>query len=119
MRGRKGNAAGKMGGRPRMIAEAGLPLHPSGKCPIIMTAEETALRFLPAAMPAQFHKNGSKEPFLWNPVIVTMRISTGAPLRSRRGCKALDNLVQNLAPEQSQWTLKALAFKAFGFVQYA
>ena len=27
--------------------------------------------------------------------------------------------VQTLAPEQSQWTLKAFAFKACGFGQYA
>ena len=31
---------------------------------IIMSAESTALRFIPAAAAAQFHKNGPKEPFL-------------------------------------------------------
>ena len=40
-----------------------------------MSTEETALRFLRAAVAAQFHKNGSFEPLLWNSAIVAMRIS--------------------------------------------
>ena len=54
---------------------------------IIMSTEETALRFLRAAVAAQFHKNGSFEPLLWNSAIVAMRISTGALWRSRGRCK--------------------------------
>ena len=50
---------------------------------ILMSTEETALRFIRAAVAAQFHKNGCFEPFLWNSAIVTVRISTGAPQHSR------------------------------------
>ena len=50
---------------------------------IIMSAEETASRFLPAAVAAQFHKSGFFEPFLWNSAIAAMRISTEAPRLSR------------------------------------
>ena len=78
---------GRRRGKAPKIAEAGFPLHPSGKYPIIMSTEETALRFLRAAVAAQFHKNGSFEPLLWNSAIVAMRISTGAPQRSRGRCK--------------------------------
>ena len=60
---------------------------------IIMPTEETALRFLRAAVAARFHKNGSFEPLLWNSAIAAMRISTGAPQRSRGRCKVLDNFV--------------------------
>ena len=52
-----------------------------------MSAEETALRFLRAAA-AQFHKNGAFAPLLWNSAIAAMRISTGAPQRSRGRRKA-------------------------------
>ena len=41
--------AGKTEGESPENREAGFSLHPSGKCPIIMFAEETALRFLRAA----------------------------------------------------------------------
>ena len=54
---------------------------------IIMPTEETALRFLRAAVAAQLHKNGSFEPLLWNSAIVAMRISTGAPRRYSGRCK--------------------------------
>ena len=43
------------------------------------------MRFIRAAVSAQFHKNGHFEPLLWNSVIVTMRISVGA--RTNGGCK--------------------------------
>ena len=52
-----------------------------------MPAEETALRFIRAAVAAQSHKNGSFDPFLWTSAIVTMRIPTGAPQHSRGRCK--------------------------------
>ena len=61
---------------------------------IIMPTEETALRFLRAAVAAQFHKNGSFEPLLWNLAIVAMRISTGAPQRSRGRCKVFEQFRQ-------------------------
>ena len=48
-----------------------------------MSTEETALRFLRAAAAAQFHETGSFAPLLWNSAIAAMRISTGAPQRSR------------------------------------
>ena len=60
---------------------------------IIMPTEETALRFPRTAVAARFHKNGSFEPLLWNSAIAAMRISTGAPQRSRGRCKVLDNFV--------------------------
>ena len=82
----------------------------------IMSTEETALRFLRAAVAAQFHKNGSFEPLLWNAAIVVMRISTGGLRRSRGRCKVLDNFVQNPCTGTK---LQALAFKACSFVQYA
>ena len=63
------------------------PLLPPESCANIMSTEETALRFLCAAVAAQFHKNGSFEPLLWNAAIVAMRISAGAPQRSRGRCK--------------------------------
>ena len=47
----------------------------------ILSAEETALRFLRAAVAAQFHKNGSFEPLLWNSAIAAMRISIGKTVR--------------------------------------
>ena len=59
---------------------------PRGRA-MILSADETALRFLRAAAAAQFHQNGSFAPLLWNSAIVAMRISTGAPRRSRGRCK--------------------------------
>ena len=49
-----------------------------------------------------------------------MLISTGALRRISGRCKVFRQFTsKNLALEQSQMALKALAFKAFGFVQYA
>ena len=81
-----------------------------------MSAEATALRFLRAAVAAQFHKNGCSEPFLWNSAIVAMRISTGAPQHSRGKRRVLDNFVQKPCTGTK---LQALAFKACSFVHYA
>ena len=83
---------------------------------MIIFMEETVLRFLPAAVAAQFHKNGCFEPFLWNSAIVTMRISTGAPRHSRGRRKVLDNFVQKPFTGTKP---QALPFKACGFVPYA
>ena len=46
----------------------------------MMSAEETALRFLRAAGAAQLHKSGSFERLLWNSAIAAMRLP-----RERRG----------------------------------
>ncbi len=70
---------------PAVPSNCSFPFSPD--CAIILSAEETALRFLRAAAAAQFHKNGSLEPLLWNSAIVAMRISTGASQRSRGRCK--------------------------------
>ena len=55
-----------------------LPLLTEG---MILSTEETALRFLPAAVAAQFHKNGCFEPFLWNSAIVAMRNKANQPCK--------------------------------------
>jgi len=52
-----------------------------------MFAESTALRLIRAAYAAQFHKNGSFRPFLWNSDIVTMRISIDAARRVNGRCR--------------------------------
>ena len=44
---------------------------------IIMSTEETTLRFIRAAVAAQFQKNGCFEPFLWNSAIVAMLSTYG------------------------------------------
>lgn len=42
-----------------------------------MSGESTALRFVHAAVAAEFHKTDLLKPFLWNLAIVTMGISIG------------------------------------------
>ena len=79
---------------------------------------EVERRFIPAAYAAQFHKNSAFEPFLWSSAIVTMRISIGAAHQwnlqdfCASSCKSP-------ALEQRHSALKALVFKACGFVQHA
>ena len=84
-----------------------------------MTTEQTALRFVHGANAAKFHKTAL--------LTVFMEFSHGYnACFPRRGAPRLGkvqgfcaNRYKTLAPEQSQVALKAAAFKAFGFVQYA
>ena len=66
-----------------------------------MSAEETALRFLPAAAAAQFHKTAPLSRFYGLPPLlqcVFPRERRSAPVE---GARLLDNFVQKLALEQS------------------
>ena len=60
----------------------------------ILSTEEAPLRVLRAAGDAHFRSNGSFEPLLWTSAIVAMRISTGAPQRSRGRCKVFEQFRQ-------------------------
>ena len=63
-----------------------------------MSTEETAKRFIRAATAY----------FCWSAVLFQRKVQG-----------FLAHLPRNLAPEQSQWALKALGFQTFGFIQYA
>ena len=79
-----------------------------------MSAESTANRLIRAAAAAQFHKNGSKEPLLWNLVIATIlpaeqkqtRFATGAahfggagsPVKLRRSLTSTVNGDEDAIP---------------------
>ena len=78
-----------------------------------MSADGTALRFLRAAVAAQSHKNGSFEPLLWNCAIVAMRISTGAPRRSRGRCKGLGQFRPKTLHLSKAGNLESLGFQGF------
>ncbi|MCI7473559.1 MAG: hypothetical protein MSB10_07785 [Clostridiales bacterium] len=72
--------------------------------------------------PRQVPRNGSKTAensrFYFHSAIAAMRIFLGARLRTQERCKVLAQSPRNLALEQSQCALKALAFKGCGFVRY-
>ena len=78
-----------------------------------MSTEETALRFLRAAVAAQFHKNGSFEPLLWNSAIVAMRISTGAPRRSRGRYKVFGQFRPKTLHLNKAGNLESQGFQGF------
>ena len=78
-----------------------------------MSAEETALRFLRAAVAAQLHKNASFAPLLWNLAIVSMRISTGAPRRSRGRCKVFGQFRPKTLHLSKAGNLESQGFQGF------
>ena len=71
------------------------------------------MRFIRAAVAAQFHKNGSFEPLLWNLAIVSMRISTGAPQRSRGRCKVFGQFRPKTLHLNKAGNLESQGFQGF------
>ena len=86
---------------------------------IIMPTEETALRFLRAAVAARFHKNGSFEPLLWNSAICCHADFHGSAATLPWKVDGFGTVSsKNLTLEQSL-TLQAKAFKVSGLAPYA
>ena len=56
-------------------------------CLCIISAEQTAFRFIHASTAAQFHKNGFSNRFLWRLVTDAMHSSVGSASRANRKCK--------------------------------
>ena len=85
-----------------------------------MSTEQTTKWVIRAAKAAQFCKNSELRLFFLNSDIAAMRSSAGTLRRSSGRCKVFGGISHEiLAPQQSLLTMKALAFMAFGFVQYA